>query len=381
MTRIITKNLFSNLIITIIMITVSGCGGSSSSTQKQIEPVSPPPLTLTMTQELDRFINTHFPVNQSGLVVLLQQDDKISYQASRGMADIPKGLAVNVDTPFRLASVSKPFTATAVMQLIEKGQVSPEVSVREYLPELSASWQAITIEQLLTHQSGIPNFFTDAFINRAGGLSWLSNLDNQRLLDHFIAHPTLDFPPGERAEYSNTNYVLLAQIISRVSGESFKAYMADFIFRPIGMDRSYVIDATRIPFADEALNYGTSHQLYGVNIHFNGSSSQVSSASDLMRFANALSKGQIIQTTSLSTMTQSYGNIGDDGYGFGWAVKPHRSGSGNYFFHLGSNDSFKSLLLIAPEKNLNLVILSNGGDIAEQHSRQILSIMQKHIAF
>ncbi|GLX78315.1 serine hydrolase [Thalassotalea insulae] len=371
------KTFFTNLLLVLFL---AACGNSSNSSSQHNVVIDPKEVvdTLPLSEQVDQYLADNFSASDAGIAVLVAEGENKIYQGQAGLANKAENLTVDQDTPFRLASVSKPFTAIAVFILIEQGKLTLSDSILTYLPELDPSWKQVTIASLLSHQSGIPNFFTDEFIS-ALGWDWLEGLDNQRVLEYFINHPELEFSPNSQAQYSNTNFSLLATIIERVSGKSFSHFMTEQLFSPLALANSYVIDQGTEHLVNEALNYGESYLMYGTELYINGASGQVSSANDLWRLLNALIAQQIISEYSLDLMLSIQSTFSDGShYGFGWGVDEMTQSNQLYVFHDGSNDGFKSQIALVKDSGLMVIILSNAGDSAEDKVAGILALIVNH---
>lgn len=330
-----------------------GCGGGGSGT-----PVTDPPTTTTIVatqgtlqERLEAYIGRQ-PANQPGISVLVMRNGTEFYAGSRGMANALAGTAISRHTGFRLASVSKPFTAVAVMQLVERGQLRLSDSLLDHIPELPAHWRAITLEHLLTHRSGVIDIFNDF---------WTPAVFQNMTLDGLIPYlasqrPTLEFTPGSRGDYSNTGFMLLAQVIERRTGQRFGEYMADNIFRPAGMTGSYINDEFQPIKPGDALNYADRSTFYGYTSYFKGSMAQVSSADDFLHFFQALLAGRLVSAATLAEMSRRHSTLHNGpvfGYGFGMA--PYGLN------HSGEWDGFRTLMSIDPTRRNAWVVLTNSG--------------------
>ena len=316
----------------------------------------------TLTETLDKYLDTNLDDNSPGMAILVIKDGEVAYVGTKGMANKHTGLSITSDTGFRLASVSKPFTALAVMQLYEQQLLTFEDPIISILPELPSSWQKITIHHLLSHQSGIPDFTNDMGIE-----SWPDGVTNQNIIDYFTTHDVLEFEPGTKGDYSNTGYVLLAEIVSRVSGVRFADYMENSLFRPLGMNHSYVADEYSTPLSNEARNYAKYTTLSGRKFYVTGASGVVSSLDDMKLFIGALLDGKIVKAETLELMLQHHtlDLLSGSDYGYGLMVDPTGMDA---FAHTGGNDGFRTWMLINRDNNLRLVILGNGGDQTGNHN-------------
>lgn len=188
-----------------------------------------------LNQQLDQLLTARFKPNGPGCEVLVAKHGQIVYQKAFGLADLEFSVPLQPDMVFHLGSITKQFTAVAILQLAEQGKLSLQDSIQKFIPDYPAKGHTITIEHLLTHTSGIKDympFHTDkAFLER-----W--DVTPKQLIDTFKNDP-LDFEPGTRFAYSNAGYYLLGYIIEKISGKTYQNYITDNILRPLDMTRSY----------------------------------------------------------------------------------------------------------------------------------------------
>ena len=172
-----------------------------------------------------------------GAAIIVIQDGKVLQKSAYGMADIERGVPFETDTSTRLASVSKQFTAMAIMLLEEEGKLDYDDPITRFLPELSRFGDGITIRNLLNHTGGLPDYY-DVMVEITGVERPLT----RHALDTYAAWGEPLFTPGERYEYSNPGYELLALIVERASGEVFGDFVEARIFAELGMTNSVVLD-------------------------------------------------------------------------------------------------------------------------------------------
>ena len=326
------------------------------SNPPEVEPPPAPETPLSLPEQLDAYFSERQSLTAAGVSVLVMKDGEIVYQGSKGMANINAGISLNEHTGFRLASVSKSFTALAIMQLVEAGEIDIHDSILDYLPELPNAWRAITVEMLISHKSGIYDLLNDNW-----NPALLEGLTNAGARAHFAINSALEFTPGSRMDYSNSGYVLLAEIIERVTAYDFADYMREFIFEPVGMEHSYITDENQPLLVDDALNRATSHTFYGVTTYISGNMAQVSSASDFVHFFTALRAGELVSSETIETMVLQRGTLFGGGYGYGFML------NGNSYGHQGSWDGFRTIMTIDPELNLEFVVLTNGGSATQSY--------------
>src|SRR5450432_2777189 len=161
--------------------------------------------------------------------VLVEQNGKVLLRKSYGLADESWKIPNTVDSRFEIASVTKQFTAVAILQLAEAGRLSIQDPISKFYLQAPASWKGITVEELLNHTSGLPN---NEVKNFTKGLAVPYTIEE--LIQTFRDRPLIA-PPGTKWAYTNTEYYLLAYLIERLSGQDYGTYVADHIFKPLGM--------------------------------------------------------------------------------------------------------------------------------------------------
>lgn len=299
------------------------------------------------------------PADGPGVVALVVRRDDVLYLGRRGMADVEAGVAVTADTPFNLASVSKHFTAAALLQLVEQGRVALETTVAEVLPDWAAypSARPIRMTDLLWHLSGLPDYLV---VWR--GPTDDAGLTNAEFLAQVLALPPR-FPVGSRAEYSNTNYILLAAVLERLGGLPFGEHLRRHLFEPLGMTASGVGRAVTTP-ARGYKRVGDGVELSEYPIALVGHSHLYTTANDLTRWYRGLWSGAVVGPASLDGAL-ALGTI-DDGspheYGFGWyrdgdAARPAMGHGGSWY-------GYKTHVRRIPAEELTVVVLSNDEDFA-----------------
>lgn len=220
----------------------------AAAQQERGPPLSPPALSQGMSDAeisagLDAWLAGLNQEQRFNGVVLVARDGQEIYTGAHGIVSLASGAALNADTRFAVASIGKVFTHVAVAQLIQAGQLSPETTVGEIIPDYpQAVTRAATIAQLLNHTGGVADIFGPAF--RAAPMeSFLSNADYYR----FVSAQAPMFAPGAGEEYCNGCYVVLGEIIARVSGQSYEAYIAQHVFAPAGMTNSGFFRRDQLP--------------------------------------------------------------------------------------------------------------------------------------
>lgn len=310
--------------------------------------------------------------DRPGLSILVKKSNDVIFKLSKGLANKENNLSINSNTGFRIGSMSKPFTAVAVMKLVEQKKLSLGDQVTKYVPELPAGWQDITIKHLLSHRVYISeDFFSDSNLN-------LANLSTNQDVIKFISSNEVKVKPQafDKAIYCNSCYVLLAEVIAKVSGISFSEYLSENIFVPANMKSSYIVEKGVTIKPNDALNYAKTESFFGINQYTTGAMAQVSSIEDLNNFIVALKEGQVISQKSLILMTKVHSDAGDDGtFGLGWIIG---WGDEPFYSHGGSQDGYQTELFFHPKHDLEIVILTNGGDKTYELQSKIMRAIITH---
>jgi len=310
--------------------------------------------------------------DKPGVSVLVKKDNEVVFKLSKGLANKKKNLTINTRTGFRIGSMSKPFTALAIMTLVEQKQISLADQVTKYVQELPVGWKGITIAHLLSHRVYISeDFFSDSNLN-------LANSSTNQDVIKFISSSKIKVKPQafDQAIYCNSCYVLLAEVIAKVSGVSFADYLSENIFVPANMKNSYIVEKGVTIKQSDALNYAKTDSFFGINQYTTGAMAQVSSIEDLNNFIVALKQGRIISQKSLSFMTKVHSDAGDDGtFGLGWII-----GWGNepFYSHGGSQDGYQTELFFDPKHDLEVAILTNGGDETYELQAKVMRAIITH---
>lgn len=309
---------------------------------------------------------------QPGAAVMVIRDGEIVHQAGYGYANLEQQSPIAADSAFRLASVSKHFTAIAIMALEEDGVLALDDPVSLHLPALAA-YDGVTIRQMLTHTSGLPEYYE--IIDTSAGMP--TNADALALLGK-IAEPA--FAPGERYEYSNPAYDMLAPLVESVSGKDFPTFMRERVFEPAGMHNSFIFDHREPTIPHRATGYepdGEGFRLkdYDPLNHIVGSGGVYSTLHDLFMWDQALYGESVVRRATLDAAFQpaQLNNGESTGYGFGWRIddyKGHRR-----VRHGGSWIGFRTHFARYPDDRLSVVILANRADFdAESYVDPITDI-------
>jgi CubicO group peptidase (beta-lactamase class C family)/lysophospholipase L1-like esterase len=304
-----------------------------------------------------------------GCAVGVADDGRIVLEKAYGMADLEHGVPNRPDTIFEAGSVSKQFTAAAVLLLAGEGKLSLDDAVRKYVPELPESAAAITIRQMLHHTSGLRDWGNVAWI---GGWPRGTRVHtHDHVLDILGRQNKLNFAPGTRWSYSNSGYNLAAVIVSRVAGESFAEFTRKRLLEPLGMSRtSWRDDFTRV-VKDRAVAYAKSGDRYVLDMPFenvHGNGGLLTTVSDLLRWNENFGMLKIGGSDFARTMQASgrlEGGV-ETGYGFGLGVGRYQGVP--EVQHSGTTGSYRAFLARYPEQQLSVAVLCNAGDSMPRQS-------------
>ena len=296
--------------------------------------------------------------------VLIAKGGSICFKGHYGCADVEGLVPLSNHSSFSLASVSKQFTAMCIMLLAQKRKLALDDQLAKHIPEL-VDYSAVTIRQLLHHTSGVPDYMALADEH------WdcdtiLATKDILALLENH--RPPPDSAPGDEFKYSNTGYVLLGEIICRASGMSYERFMAEAIFKPLGMNDSAAFNLTSKEFPLRARVFGFRRRFVCLGKYVLcdlnyldgvfGDAGVYASAEDLVRWDCALRDGTLIPCEAYQEAYLS-GRLNDGettGYGFGWEIEPS-----DVVEHFGEWEGFTSYLRRDLKKHTLLVVLSNMG--------------------
>jgi serine beta-lactamase-like protein LACTB, mitochondrial len=288
----------------------------------------------------------------------LLKDGKIIWLGAVGFSDLENNVSVNKNSVYRIASISKPITAVAILQLWEKGLVSLDTDVRYYLPNFPEKKWKFTIRQLLNHTSGIRNYKEGEFESK----KFYSSIDDAIKV---FEYDSLNFEPGTKYEYTSLDYMLLAAIIEKVSKTGFDNYIKTHVFVPAGM-KSTRIDKQREIIPERVRGYEKDAERKFVNAPLADLSIKVagggllSTAEDLLLFSKALLENKLLQPSTLKMMTSrsklKSGKEIDLGLGF---FLEFENDSLKYISHIGAGTGFSSMLIVDPKLRIASVDLIN----------------------
>jgi len=314
-----------------------------------------PALDATQANRAKALVDLIVEADQFSGAVLVAKNGVPVFRQAFGLANREWNVPNSPTTKFRIGSITKGFTATAVLQLAEARRLSIDDPVSKYYSEAPPAWNSITIRHLLTHTSGIPSYtgiphFFDGEIR-------LDRTPEQII--KLTQDAPLEFEPGSKFSYDNTGYIILGYIIEKVSGERYADYVQHHIFDPLGMKSSgYDVSETITP--NRAAGYSRDKTTFTNAPYLSmtepfSAGSLYSTVDDLLIWDQALYAAKPLSPSSMQAMFTDYGH----GYGFGWFID-NQFGH-QHIFHDGGINGFVSRFDRYPMDKLSVVVLSNDG--------------------
>ena len=301
---------------------------------------------------------------RAGVTVAVIRGSDTLLLRGAGERDRERHLPATTTTVYQIGSITKQFTAAAVMQLVEQHRIALTDPLTKYLPQYP-QWSAVTIQQLLDHTSGIHSYSSSTEWRR----HWSADVTPAQLLD-LVARDTFDFAPGTQWRYDNSGYVLLGLILERVTGRPYGELMIERFFRPLGM-RTASYCPTRAADTLSALGYLSQQgalvpAIYLSTTHWYAAGALCMSVPDFLRWQTALTGGGVVSAASFARMSTSDSASGEPTrYGFGLALG--RLGAHRFVWHDGGVSGFSSDQLWFPDDSLRVVAFTNTESVGAIH--------------
>jgi CubicO group peptidase (beta-lactamase class C family) len=356
------------LAILAIILLITSCRSSASvktatatlpSTSTTIPTAAPTP-TLNPEAQLASKIDGLVKGMYFNGAILAAREGKVLISKGYGMANLEHNVPNTPHTKFRLASMTKQFTAMAILQLQQAGKLNVTDPICLYIRNCPEAWQPITIHELLTHTSGIHEYW-----NTSSGCSDFKKqyADPYLIIDQFRNLP-LDFPPGESWSYTDSGYILLGSIIETVSHLQYATYLQLNIFGPLGMANTG-FDDNRLVIPDRAQGYSnatTNADYVDMSVAFSAGG-LYSTVEDLFLWDQALYTDKLVSQSLLDEMFKPQAQISTtDSYGYGWFIG-NTSDNQQIIFHPGEIEGFHPMIVRYPESKVFSIVLSNREDI------------------
>ncbi|WP_068842910.1 serine hydrolase domain-containing protein [Flavobacterium chilense] len=360
--------------ILFLILVLGSCGKDKSTTNKEevtVEDTLPKMKPLgsekklsqayinSVTGRINHFYNKNWPNNTMNGSFLVARNGQIIFERYNGFANKNEGTKITAETPVQIASVSKVLTATAVLKLVNAGKIDLDQKVNTILKTFP--YEDCTIRMLLSHRSGMRNYayFTDRDKSVWDRHNQLTNKDILNILA--TKDIGLESKTGTRFSYCNTNYAMLALIIEKITGLTYKEAMSQMIFKPLGMSHTYVFDDDK-----DRKKIVPSYKGNGVEIGFDyldnvyGDKNVFSTARDLLKFDRARQSPDFLKPELLKQVYTGYSNErkGTKNYGLGIRMINWETGQ-NYYFHNGWWHGNTSSYIPLMKENVTIIALSN----------------------
>ena len=309
-----------------------------------------PAFALTVGDKVEDLMLEYYDLGDFNGSLLLIERGEVVYENTFGYADVESRNPLDADTPFYLASLSKQFTATAIMILVEQGKVSFKDKVKRFLPLMPSSYNEITIEHLLTHTSGVKDYFSLGL--------YRSGLTNNDVYEALVQQRATEFKAGHKYRYSNSGYVLLAMIVQIASGQMYPDFMQENIFKPLDMSSTYVHTVTTIN-KNRVKGYTNKLKLDDYQLLTYGDGGIYSTARDMMKWEQSIYEAELV---SRSIYARAFTpvileNGSERRYGFGWEIGNNLDGK--FIYHSGGLAGFRTYMEQHLDEQNAIIILSN----------------------
>lgn len=328
-------------------------------------------LAKNPNKQIDELLNELFEKDGPGGVALVVRDGKTIYRKAFGMANMELGVKMKPGHVFRIGSITKQFTASAIMLLVEQGKIKLDDEITKYIKDYPTHGYSITIEHLLTHTSGIKSY--------TGMEKWTAEVRKkdfspEEMVDYFKSQP-VDFAPGEKFKYNNSGYFLLGYIIEIVSGQTYEQFLKENIFTPLKMNSSFydrnspIIKNRASGYAKDDNGYKNDNFLSMTQPFAAGA--LLSTVDDLSVWYTAVMADKVIKKESREKAHSAY-TLNDGSqtdYGYGWTIGNIQGST--MIEHGGGINGFLSASKYLPDENVFVTVLSNcacnyPGEVAEK---------------
>ena len=308
--------------------------------------------------EFDKMLSEQFKTDETGATALVSRKGQIIYTKAFGMANLELNVPMQVDNVFRIGSITKQFTATAILQLMEQGKLNLQDEITKFIPDYPTQGNKITIEHLLTHTSGIANY---SGITDAADRATLDFTPNE-MIDFFKNLP-MRFATDTKWEYSNSNYFLLGYIIEKITGKTYEECLEENFFKPLGMTNSLYANDTRIiknragAYTQGDNGYENSQPLNMTHVYSAGAIQ--STVEDFFKWHQAVHSYKLVKKENLDKAFTRYKLTDgkETAYGYGWRLGyVYESPS---IWHGGKINGFVTMEIYLPKEDVFVAIFSN----------------------
>jgi CubicO group peptidase (beta-lactamase class C family) len=321
-------------------------------------------LTPDQQTRVDSVFQEWNHADKPGCALVILKNHKIIYQKGYGMADLEHGIGITPNTVFYAGSISKQFVAASILLLAEQKKLDMNDEIHRYFPNLPDYGEPITIRHLIHHISGIKDYFN---LLEENGKSYLNHMDPEEVLELIFSQDTLDFLPGEKYQYSNSGYLLLAEIVGKVSGTPFSAFVNENIFQPLEMHDSRFHDDVDNLIPNRAWGYliWDPNTVKNILMRFDlvGSGGLYTNVLDLAKWDHNFYDNQLGGGSSFIQKMETKGVLNDGSeieYAYALAHLEHQDWS--IIGHTGSLGGYRAVYFRYPREQFSVIILSNAAN-------------------
>jgi len=311
-----------------------------------------------LNSEFDRLLSEQFKPGETGCAALVAKNGRIIYKKAFGMADLELNVPMQPDMVFRIGSITKQFTAVAILQLMEQGKLSLQDEITKYIPDYPTNGHLIKIEHLLSHTSGIKSYTN---VPEFAGYIRLDKSPEEAI--NLFKNLPMEFAPGTKWNYNNSGYFLLGYIIEKVSGKTYGDYIEENFFKKLGMNNSYYGSDTRL-IKNRASGYQPGEggvvnaDIMSMTLPYSAGSIQ-STVEDLFIWNQALHSYKILKKETLDQAFSEYKLADGKGskYGYGWFLRQIQGSP--TIEHGGGINGFLTNGIYLPEEDIFVAVFSN----------------------
>ena len=311
-----------------------------------------------LTTKFDQLLSEQFKTGETGATALVSRKGQIIYKKAFGMANMELNIPMQPDNVFRIGSISKQFTAVAILQLMEKGKLNLQDDITKFIPDYPTHGHKITIEHLLTHTSGIMSYTN---MVEFGAIMRLDKKPEEMIA--FFKNQPMEFAPGTKWNYNNSGYFLLGYIIEKLSGKTYPEYVEENFFKPLGMTNSYygsdskIIKNRAAAYSKNEKGFVNAEPLSMTQPYAAGSLQ--STVEDLYKWNQAIHSFRLVKKESLDKAFTPY--VLADGkktnYGYGWSLGNIQGSP--VIQHGGGINGFLTMGIYLPKEDVFVAVFSN----------------------
>jgi D-alanyl-D-alanine carboxypeptidase len=309
----------------------------------------------------DSLMTSTYKSGYPGAAIAVIKDGRVVFQRGYGVADLESNMPITPSTNFNICSMTKQFTAYAILQLQHEGKLSLDDKLSRFFPDFTSKVASIvSVRQLLTHSSGIMEHYS--YVDRAR----CKEFWDKDVLAALRSVDSVYFPAGSRYRYSNAAFCLLSLIIEKLTGQTYPAYICNHVFAPLNMVRSNVVQPD-FKISDRSFGYECEKDTFRIadakeSLFFStmGDGGAYTSIDDYLRWITAIQQKRVLDPALVKEAQSGQFPIDTArnlSYGFGWFVAG--SGDSKLVYHTGSNGGFRTMVLMKPSANYAVVIFSN----------------------